>query len=101
MYDVGLDPSGLQPTCQPETITTGLEGNDYSCDFVTGLGCFLSPAVQHLEQPFWVRRELLQWLALDTRKHSANQPSCQTEFDNCYQRPILIESDERPAEVIF
>src|SRR5207248_1990999 len=32
MYEVGLDPSGLQPTWQPETITTGLEGNDYSCE---------------------------------------------------------------------
>jgi hypothetical protein len=57
--------------------------------------------MQQLEKPFWVRREFFQWLALDTRNHSTNQPSCQTEFDNCYQRPILIESDERPAEVIF
>jgi hypothetical protein len=28
MYDEGLNPSDLQPTCQPETITTSLEGND-------------------------------------------------------------------------
>src|SRR5215831_14953312 len=45
--------------------------------------------------------QLFQRLSLDTRNHSAYQPSCGTEFDNRYQCLILFEGDEGPAEVIF
>src|SRR5215472_18114553 len=42
-----------------------------------------------------------QRFSLDTRNHSAYQPSCGTEFDNRYQCLILLKGDEGPAEVIF
>jgi len=93
-------PSTAQPTRQPEPITTRFKRDDQSGDRVAGCNRLIAPAVQQREQTFLVGCQLFQRFSLDTRNHSAYQPSCGTEFDNRYQCLILLKGDEGPAEVI-
>src|SRR5262245_29891380 len=46
--DVGLNAARLEPTCQPEAITAGLEGNDNAFDPTS---CFLRLLSPSMEQP--------------------------------------------------
>src|SRR6516164_227455 len=101
MNDIRFDPSTAQPTRQPEPITTRFKRDDQSGDRVASCNRLIAPAVQQREQSFLVGGQLFQRFSLDTRNHSAYQPSSGTEFDNRYQCLILLKGDEGPAEVIF
>src|SRR5215831_16573479 len=101
MNDISFDPSTAQPTRQPEPITTRFKRDDQSGDRLASCNRLIAPAVQQREQSFLVGCQLFQRFSLDTRNHSAYQPSCGTEFDNRYQCLILLKGDEGPAEVIF
>ena len=46
--DVGLDAARLEPACQPEAVTAGLEGNDNAFDPASCFLRFLPPAMQQL-----------------------------------------------------
>src|SRR4029453_8460143 len=46
--DMNLDVARPEPTCQPEAITAGLEGDSDAVDPVSCLLCFLSPSMQQL-----------------------------------------------------
>src|SRR5215472_16570308 len=101
MNDISFDPSTAQPTRQPEPITTRFKRDDQSGDRLASCNRLIAPAVQQREQSFLVGCQFFQRFSLDTRNHSAYQPSCGTEFDNRYQCLILLKGDEGPAEVIF
>jgi hypothetical protein len=101
MDDMGLDPVPGQPSCQPEPVTPSFEANSDACNGATAPGCLVTPAVQHAQQVRFVRRDLLQRLALDPRDGPGNQPARLTELDDSNQRGGLFEGDEGPAQIVL
>ena len=59
MNDIRLDPSVAQPARKPDAIAAGFETHSDALDLAASFHGFVSPAVQQLEQSFWVRRERL------------------------------------------
>src|SRR5205085_945051 len=58
------------------------------------------PAMQQAKEPFWARLELLARLTLNTGKHAGNQPTRVAHLDDGYDRAILVQGDEGPAQVV-
>jgi hypothetical protein len=59
MDHVRFDPARIQPTCQPEAIAAGFEGQCNPRDLFTGPDRFIAPAMQQAKQPFRTRFQLL------------------------------------------
>jgi hypothetical protein len=64
-----------------------------------GLASLLAPTMQELEEQLFIRIELLEWLAFDTRNNRRDQPFRFTHFDYGDDRAILLEGGEGPARV--
>src|SRR5438105_5824735 len=56
--------------------------------------------MQHGKQLFWARLQLLARLTLNTRNDAANQPARLAQLDDGYDRAILVQGDEGPAQVV-
>src|SRR5690242_14633090 len=100
MDHVRLDPARLEPARQPEAVAAGLEGNRDPRDRAAGPDRFILPAMQQTKQPFWARLELLARLTLNPGKHAGNQPARLAHLDDGYDRAILVQGDEGPAQVV-
>ena len=87
MNDICFDLAGAQPARQPEAVSASLESNDHARDLSAGLDGFVTPAMQQLEQGLLVgHASFFSGSRCDTRNHSADQPSRQTEFDHGNKR---------------
>ena len=76
MDDISFDPAGTQPPCQPEPVATSFIADDDARYGLASLDGFVTPAIQQPKQGFCIGRcQLLQRITVDTRDHSANQPS--------------------------
>ena len=100
MDDMSFDTVRSQPAGQPEAVPAGLEGHCDAPYRAARLGRFAAPALQHLQQLFGVRRQLLQRMAFDPRNNRADQPARLAHLDYGNQRAILVEGGEGPAQVI-
>src|SRR2546421_11548123 len=85
---------------QPEAVAAGFEGNRNARDRAAGPDRLILPAMQQTKQPFWARLELLARLTLNTGKHAGNQPTRVAHLDDGYDRAILVQGDEGPAQVV-
>src|SRR5262245_11554796 len=98
--DVGLNAARLEPACQPEAVTAGLEGNDNAFDPASCFLRFLPPSMQQPQYCALIDRELLQRLALDARRDTGNEPTRQAHFDDRNQCAGWFEGDEGPTQVV-
>ncbi|MDI2078423.1 hypothetical protein, partial [Bradyrhizobium sp. Mp27] len=89
--DVDLNIMCPEPARQPEAVTAGLESDSDAFDVMPSLRRFISPSMQQFQQCALIDRELLQWLALDTRHNAGDEPARQAQFDNGDQRAVRIE----------
>src|SRR5271169_59970 len=90
-----LNPMRTKPARQPEAVPTS-----FPRDLAAGLDRLVAPAMQQGKQPFWVRLQLLAGLALNAGKHTGNQPTRLAHLDDGNDRAILVQGDERPAQVV-
>jgi hypothetical protein len=54
--------------------------------------------MQQRKQPFRARPELLARLTLNAGKHAGDEPARLAHLDNGYDRAILVQGDEGPAQ---
>src|SRR5437667_9882077 len=54
--------------------------------------------MQQGKQPFWARLKLLARLTLNAGKRAGNQPARLAHLDDGYDRAILVQGDEGPAQ---
>src|SRR6266436_143279 len=100
MDHVRLDAARLKPARQPEAVAAGFEGNRNPRDRAAGPDRLILPAMQQGKQPFWARLELLARLTLNPGKHAGNEPARLAHLDDGYDRAILVQGDEGPAQVV-
>src|SRR5689334_13268529 len=100
MDHVSLDPTRRKPARQPETVAAGFEGKRNPRDRAAGPDRFILPAMQQANQPFWARLQLLARLTLDAGKYAGDEPARLAHLDDGYDRAILVEGDERSAQVV-
>src|SRR5256714_8920677 len=98
MDHVSFDAARLKPARQPEAVAAGFEGKRNPRDRAAGPDRLILPAMQQGKQPFWARIELLARLTLNARKHAGNQPTRVAHLDDGYDRAILVQGDEGPAQ---
>jgi hypothetical protein len=56
--------------------------------------------MEQRKQPFWARLELLARLTLNAGKHAGDEPARLAHLDDGYDRAILVQGDEGPAQVV-
>src|SRR5436190_7416474 len=100
MDHVRLDPTRLEPARQPEAVAAGFERNRNPRDSAAGPDRLILPTMQQAKQLFWARLQLLARLTLNTGKHAGNQPTRVAHLDDGYDRAILVQGDEGPAQVV-
>src|ERR1700751_3202415 len=100
MDHVRLNATRLEPARQPEAVAAGFEGERNARDRAAGPNRFIPPAMQQGKQPFRAWLQLLARLPLNAGKHAGNQPARLAQFDDGYDRAILVQGDEGPAQVV-
>src|SRR5690348_15263838 len=100
MDDVSLDPTCLEPARQPEAVAAGFEGKRNPRDRAAGPDRLIPPGMQHCNQPFWARLELLARLTLNPGKHAGDEPARLAHLEDGNDRAILVQGDEGPAQVV-
>jgi hypothetical protein len=100
MDDVGLEASGLQPPCQPETVAAGLVGDDHPADRPAGTLGLDPPAGQQLLQRRRIGVQFLQRPARDTGQCAGDQPACVTQLDHRDHCGLLVKGHKRTAQII-
>src|SRR4249920_3116978 len=100
MDHMRLDALRPEPTRKPETVATGLVGNDDTRDRVARPHRLAAPALEQRQQGVLVGLQLLQRLALDARHETCNEPARCAHLDYRDQRAIEIEGGERPAQIV-
>jgi hypothetical protein len=100
MDHVGLNATRIQPARQPEAVAAGFEGKRNPRDCAAGPDRLISPAMQQGKQPFWARLQFLARLTLNPGKHAGNEPARLAHLDDGYDRAILVQGDEGPAQVV-
>src|SRR5436190_13909770 len=100
MDHVSLDATRLQPARQPKPVAAGFEGQRNPRDRAAGPDHLALPAMQQAKQPFWVRLQLLARLTLNPGKHAGDEPARLAHLDDGYDRAILVQGDEGPAQVV-
>ena len=79
---IDFDTTCMQSTRQPETVTLGLERNNYPLHNFADSAGFLAPYIGLFEQATFVNRQLLQWTAIDTRNNRQYQPRRPAHLDD-------------------
>src|SRR5437016_4544332 len=97
---ISLDPTLLQPACQPEPVSTGLEGNADTLDNLPSRPCFLAPPGEQIQQRLRLRRQLLLRIARPTGYKTTDKPTGTAHLDCRDKRAILLKGDEGSAEVV-
>src|SRR6516162_2468576 len=100
MDNVSLDATRRKPARQPEAIAAGFEGKRNPRDHAASSDRLILPAMQQGEQPFWARIQLLAWLTLNAGKHAGNEPTRLAQLDDGNDRAILVQGNERSAQVV-
>src|SRR6201993_3204469 len=100
MDHVSLYSTRRKPARQPKPVAPGFEGKRNPRDRAAGPDRLIPPAMQQAKQPFWVRLQLLARLTLNPGKHAGNQPARLAHLDDGYDRAILVQGDEGPAQVV-
>ena len=100
MDHVRLDATRRKPARQPEAVAAGFEGRRNPRNRAAGLDRLILPAMQQAKQPFWVRLLLLARLTLNPGKHAGDEPARLAHLDDGYDRAILVQGDEGPAQVV-
>ena len=97
---MSLDATRLKPARQPEAVAAGFEGKRNPRDCAPGPDRLILPALQKRKQPFWARLSFFARLTLNPGKHAGNQPARLAHLDDGYDRAILVQGDEGPAQVV-
>src|ERR1700746_1091438 len=100
MDHVRLYSTRRKPARQPEAVAAGFEGKGNPGDRAAGPDRLIPPAMQQAKQPFWARLQLLARLTLNYGKQAGNQPARLAHLDDGYDRAILVQGDEGPAQVV-
>jgi hypothetical protein len=100
MDHVRLYPPRLEPARQPKAVAAGFEDKRNPCDRAAGPDRLIPPAMQQGKQPFWVRLQLLARLTFNPGKHAGDEPDRLAHLDDGYDRVILVQGDEKPAQVV-
>src|SRR5438270_6877969 len=74
MDHVRFHPTCLEPARQPEAVAAGFEGKRNPRDRAPSPDRLIPPGMQHCNQPFWARLELLARLTLNPGKHAGDEP---------------------------
>src|SRR6266567_3336903 len=98
MDHVRLYSSRRKPARQPKAVAAGFEGKRNPGDRAAGPDRLIPPAMQQGKQPFWAWLQLLARLTLSAGKHSGNEPARLAQLDDGYDRAILVQGDEGPAQ---
>ena len=75
MDHMRLDALRPEPTRKPETVATGLVGNNDTRDRVARPHRLAAPALEQCQQGVLVGLQFLQRLALDARHEPCNEPA--------------------------
>src|SRR4249919_807412 len=75
MDHMRLDALRPEPTRKPETVATGLVGNNDTRDRVARPHRLAAPALEQRQQGVLVGLQFLQRLALDARHETCNEPA--------------------------
>src|SRR5205085_8208037 len=100
MEHVSPDAMRLKPARQPKAVAAGFEGKRNPRDRAAGPDRLIPPAMQQGKEPFWARLELLARLTLNPGKHAGDEPARLAHLDDSYDRAILVQGDEGPAQVV-
>src|SRR3954452_13456804 len=100
MDHVRFHPTCLEPARQPEAVAAGFEGKRNPRDRAPSPDRLIPPGMQHGKQPFWARLKLLARLTLNPGKHAGDEPARLAQLDDGYDRAILVQGDEGPAQVV-
>src|SRR5216110_1367250 len=100
MDHVRFHPTCLEPARQPEAVAAGFEGKRNPRDRAAGPDRLIPPAMQNCNQPFWARLKLLARLTLNPGKHAGDEPARLAHLEDGYDRAILVQGDEGPAQVV-
>src|SRR5438477_11579225 len=100
MDHVSLYSTRRKPARQPKPVAAGFGGNRNPRYRAAGPEHLALPAMQQAKQTFWVRLQLLARLTLNPGKHAGNQPARLAHLDDGYDRAILVQGDEGPAQVV-
>src|SRR5712675_974235 len=100
MDHVRFHPTCLEPARQPEAVAAGFEGKRNPRDRAPSPDCLIPPGMQHCNQPFWVRLELLARLTLNPGKHAGEEPARLAHLEDGNDRAILVQGDEGPAQIV-
>src|SRR5205807_2474861 len=100
MDHVCFHPTCLEPARQPEAVAAGFEGKRNPRDRAPSPDRLIPPGMQHCNQPFWARLELLARLTLNPGKHAGGEPARLAHLEDGNDRAILVQGDEGPAQVV-
>jgi hypothetical protein len=71
-----------KPARQPEAVAAGFEGKRNPRDRAPSPDRLIPPGMQHCNQPFWARLELLARVTLNTGKHAGDEPARLAQLDD-------------------
>ena len=78
----------LEPARQPEAVAAGFEGKRNPRDRAPSPDRLIPPGMQHCNQPFWARLELLARLTLNPGKHPGDEPARLAHLEDGNDRAI-------------
>jgi hypothetical protein len=90
MNDIGLDIVLAEQSREPEAVAPRLEGDADPPHHASGPPRLLAPALDQFEQPFRVRRQLLQRIARQARRTRGDEPTRLAQFNDDDQRAIWV-----------
>src|SRR5215207_6508533 len=97
--DMSFNAVSPEPTCQPEAVAAGFEGDGDACHLSAGLARLLAPAVEELEEGVLVRRELPERMTGDPRNNPRHQPARLAHLDYRNDRMFLVQSGKASVQV--
>src|SRR5947207_3871770 len=100
MDHVRFHPTCLEPARQPEAVAAGFERKRNPRDRAPSPDRLIPPGMQHGNQPFWARLELLARLTLNPGKHAGDEPARLAQLEDGNDRAILVQGDEGSAQVV-
>src|ERR1700686_1969502 len=100
MDDKGLDTASAQPAGQPESIPAGLESQNDPSDHSTAFHRTIPPTLHQTQQRRWIGIQFLQGSSFNARNKSGGEPACLAHLQHYNHGAILLEGDQRTAQVI-